>query len=87
MRESRTYGSVRGAPSNGRPYRDPAFADHDDGDRVRTVPARTAVVALRREQADQEARGRDKQKQPERDFQPALRQCMREARAERRYIA
>jgi hypothetical protein len=23
MRESRTYGSVRGAPSNGRPYRDP----------------------------------------------------------------
>jgi hypothetical protein len=31
MRESRTYGSVRGAPSNGRPYRDPAFADHDDG--------------------------------------------------------
>src|SRR5271166_1770346 len=24
MRESRTYGSVRGAPSNGRPYRDPA---------------------------------------------------------------
>ena len=22
MRESRTYGSVRGAPSNGRPYRD-----------------------------------------------------------------
>jgi hypothetical protein len=29
MRESRTYGSVRGAPSNGRPYRDPAFADQD----------------------------------------------------------
>ena len=26
MRESRTYGSVRGAPSNGRPYRDPACA-------------------------------------------------------------
>ena len=25
MRESRTYGSVRGAPSDGRPYRDPAF--------------------------------------------------------------
>ena len=24
MRESRPYGSVRGAPSNGRPYRDPA---------------------------------------------------------------
>ena len=23
MREIRTYGSVRGAPSNGRPYRDP----------------------------------------------------------------
>ena len=23
MREFRTYGSVRGAPSNGRPYRDP----------------------------------------------------------------
>ncbi len=23
MRESRTYGSVRGAPSNGRPYREP----------------------------------------------------------------
>jgi len=23
MRESRTSGSVRGAPSNGRPYRDP----------------------------------------------------------------
>jgi hypothetical protein len=23
MRESRMYGSVRGAPSNGRPYRDP----------------------------------------------------------------
>jgi hypothetical protein len=22
MRETRTYGSVRGAPSNGRPYRD-----------------------------------------------------------------
>ena len=30
MRESRTYGSVRGAPSNGRPYRDPTFAGHDD---------------------------------------------------------
>lgn len=26
MRESRTYGSVRGAPSNGRPYRDPNYA-------------------------------------------------------------
>src|SRR5260221_7899878 len=26
MRESRTYGSVRGAPSNGRPYRDPLTA-------------------------------------------------------------
>ena len=26
MRESRTYGSVRGAPSNGRPYRDPGQA-------------------------------------------------------------
>ena len=26
MRESRTYGSVRGAPSNGRPYRDRACA-------------------------------------------------------------
>ena len=25
MREFRTYGSVRGAPSNGRPYRDPLF--------------------------------------------------------------
>jgi hypothetical protein len=24
MRETRTYGSVRGASSNGRPYRDPA---------------------------------------------------------------
>jgi hypothetical protein len=23
MRENRTYGSVRGAPSDGRPYRDP----------------------------------------------------------------
>ena len=31
MRESRTYGSVRGAPSNGRPYRDRAFARHDEG--------------------------------------------------------
>ena len=30
MRESRTYGSVRGAPSDGRSYRDPAFAGHDD---------------------------------------------------------
>ena len=26
MRESRTYGSVRGAPSNGRPYRNPPLA-------------------------------------------------------------
>src|SRR6266576_3633360 len=28
MRESRTYGSVRGACSNGRPYRDPASDGH-----------------------------------------------------------
>jgi hypothetical protein len=27
MRESCTYGSVRGAPSNGRPYRDTAQSD------------------------------------------------------------
>ena len=31
MRESRTYGSVRGAPSNGRPYRDPAQRDMPGG--------------------------------------------------------
>ncbi len=42
MRESRTYGSVRGAPSDGRPYRDQpppfagtCFASHDDGARSR----------------------------------------------------
>ena len=29
MRESRTYGSVRGALSNERPYRDPIFVNHD----------------------------------------------------------
>jgi hypothetical protein len=29
MRESRTYGSVRGAPSNGRPYRDPEQGGQD----------------------------------------------------------
>src|SRR5208282_759730 len=34
MRESRTYGSVRGAPSNGRPYRDPACAGHDAGESI-----------------------------------------------------
>src|SRR5271169_357355 len=34
MRESRTYGSVRGAPSNGRPYRD----------RVKPCEAALAVV-------------------------------------------
>jgi hypothetical protein len=28
MRESRTYGSVRGALSNERPYRDPVFAGY-----------------------------------------------------------
>ena len=27
MRECRTYGSVRGAPSNGRPYRDRSLTD------------------------------------------------------------
>ena len=31
MRESRTYGSVRGAPSNGRPYRDRAAAPCSPG--------------------------------------------------------
>jgi hypothetical protein len=31
MRESRMYGSVRGAPSNGRPYRDLGFAPSNDG--------------------------------------------------------
>ena len=30
MRESRTYGSVRGALSNGRPYRDRRFAPRND---------------------------------------------------------
>jgi hypothetical protein len=29
MRESRTYGSVRGALSNGRPYRDPERLDDE----------------------------------------------------------
>src|SRR4030081_3093747 len=31
MRESRTYGSVRGALSNERPYRDRRFASRNDG--------------------------------------------------------
>jgi hypothetical protein len=38
MRESRTYGSVRGAPSDGRPYRDPARSPgHDDKLRRRAL--------------------------------------------------
>jgi hypothetical protein len=36
MRESRTYGSVRGALSNERPYRD-RFA-RNDGEEVREAP-------------------------------------------------
>ena len=40
MRESRTYGSVRGAPSNGRPYRDcPMTAD------LLAVPGKEAELA------------------------------------------
>src|SRR5208282_3257765 len=49
MRESRTYGSVRGAPSNGRPYRDPAFAGHDAGESIlSTVGLRPEDPAQRR---------------------------------------
>ena len=38
MREFRSYGSVRGAPSNGRPYRKgPPMAAYEKGDRQERV--------------------------------------------------
>ena len=45
MRESRTYGSVRGALSNGRPYRDRASAVPTV---LRSVACRTVGTALAR---------------------------------------
>jgi hypothetical protein len=44
MREFRTYGSARGAPSNGRPYRDsgPTAADHDPHQQTLCVQRRLA---------------------------------------------
>jgi hypothetical protein len=53
MRESRTYGSVRGAPSDGRPYRDRASARHDDGARPRFGVERSeeAISVTRRAKA------------------------------------
>ena len=38
MREFRTYGSVRGARSNARPYRDPHFSRGDPSDRLPGAP-------------------------------------------------
>ena len=47
MRESRTYGSVRGALSNGRPYRNVRQAKLTRSCRLKTGPGK--VVARRRE--------------------------------------
>ena len=41
MRECRTYGFVRGAPSNGRPYRDQAYKDRIV---ARLLPPESAAV-------------------------------------------
>ncbi len=48
MRESRTYGSVRGAPSNGRPYRDRLAVGQPEQDRrwMRSPPRRPAAGRL-----------------------------------------
>jgi hypothetical protein len=47
MRESRTYGSVRGALSNERPYRDRRFAPRNDGERAeRESAAAYAHIAV-----------------------------------------
>ena len=46
MRESRTYGSVRGALSNGRPYRDRASAVPTVYDGVACKTVGTALARL-----------------------------------------
>ena len=45
MRESRTYGSVRGALSNGRPYRD-RFARNDGGENSGAAVPRDRAVTF-----------------------------------------
>ena len=49
MRESCTYGSVRGAPSNGRPYRDPGIGvgDYEAMCEFRLDLARHGVLSVR----------------------------------------
>ena len=46
MRESRTYGSVRGALSNGRPYRDPLLPSRVRAARVRAARTCTGKPAI-----------------------------------------
>ncbi len=46
MRESRTYGFVRGAPSNMRPYRDPDYTAFFGMFRVRAVARSQRVTTI-----------------------------------------
>jgi hypothetical protein len=47
MRESRTYGSVRGALSNERPYRDSIFMNENNGATNHLCGRRSAAVLKR----------------------------------------